>query len=787
MKKDINFIFGRMVSLSRRLCGREMVHALVEKKGKAKDELYGKLILDLGNEVRCRAEQGTAAMEKLVENLGNAKDKNERVERDLYWTRVRAHEFYQEMIRRGFVFKERPNEAIDIPTNVRNDASGTGPARGQEEGKKVRFTAATLLGSALTWWNSKTAIMEVQRIEHELWNLKVKEYNIVAYIKRFNELALMSPGMVEPERVKEEDDMEVDIEEDENKPELTYLYEEMDPLNPLSPAPESEPEDAIEDKNSIEHEDETVHASVHEKKGKAKDELYGKLNLDLGNKVHYRAEQGMTAMEKLVENLGNAEDKVECKKLKKELEEARGVMFEERPNEAIDVLIKDNIVAAIAAERARQTNVRNDASGTRPARGQEGAPAFCEFTFAGFMKWNPTTSREGKKVRFAAATLQGPTLTWWNSKTAIMGLETMNRMPWTEMKQLMTVEFCPIEEVQRIEHELWNLKVKEYNIVAYIQGFNELALMCPRMVEPKRVKVTKDEGNDGVEIIMVNIIPCNHVDDVHVVEPDQHDNVPVILEPVVVDEDEDPKEDKFEEEEDPQEEEDDIEVDIEEDENEPELTYLYEEMDPLNPLPPAPGSEPKDAIEVKNSIEYEDETVPASVHEVGKSSTTLFLHEDSDDLFPSLMKRDINSLFSRMAFLSRRPCGRETVHALVENKGKAKDELYVENLGNAEDKVECKKLKKELEEARGFLFEERPNEAIDVPDNVDASIAAERARQTNVRNDASGTGPARGQEGEPAFCECTFAGFMKCNPTASRGSKGAVELMRWFKKIESVF
>ncbi|GKA55409.1 putative reverse transcriptase domain-containing protein [Tanacetum coccineum] len=40
-----------------------------------------------------------------------------------------------------------------------------------------------------------------------------------------------------------------------------------------------------------------------------------------------------------------------------------------------------------------------------------------------------------------------------------------------------------------MEHEPWNLKVKEYNIVAYTQRFNELDLMCPRMVEPKRVKV----------------------------------------------------------------------------------------------------------------------------------------------------------------------------------------------------------------------------------------------------------------------------------------------------------
>ncbi|GKB39631.1 hypothetical protein Tco_0884573 [Tanacetum coccineum] len=216
-----------------------------------------------------------------------------------------------------------------------------------------------------------------------------------------------------------------------------------------------------------------------------------------------------------------------------------------------------------------------------------------------------------------------------------------------------------------------------------------------------------------------------------------------------------------------------MEVEIEEDKNKPELTYLYEEVDPLNPLPPASESEPDDVIEVENPIESRDETVAASVHEVGESSTAPFLREDSDGLLPGLMRRDINSLFGRMASLSRRLCGRETAHALVEKKGKAKDKYYgklildlgnevrssveqgtaameklVEKLGNAEDKVECKRLKKELEEARfsntflrmqnerverdlywtrvrahefyqemihrGFVFEEKPNKAINV-------------------------------------------------------------------------
>ncbi|GKD63122.1 putative reverse transcriptase domain-containing protein [Tanacetum coccineum] len=272
----------------------------------------------------------------------------------------------------------------------------------------------------------------------------------------------------------------------------------------------------------------------------------------------------MAAMEKLVEKLGNTEDKVECKKLKKELEEARlsntflrmqnervkrylywtrfranefyqemirrGFLFEERLNEAINVSVKDeeytqkesrgnpflaeSVDAAIAAERARQANVRNNANGSGPVRGQDTAPAVRECTFVGFMKCNPAAFHgvegavklrrwfkktksvfkiskcvEGKKVKFVAATLEGPALTGWKTKVATMGLDIANQMPWTEMKQLMTAVFCLIEEVQIMEHELWNLKVKEYDVVAYTQRFSELDLMCPRMVEPKRVKV----------------------------------------------------------------------------------------------------------------------------------------------------------------------------------------------------------------------------------------------------------------------------------------------------------
>nr|GFB06052.1 hypothetical protein [Tanacetum cinerariifolium] len=193
---------------------------------------------------------------------------------------------------------------------------------------------------------------------------------------------------------------------------------------------------------------------------------------------------------------------------------------------------------------------------------------------------------------------------------------------------------------------------------------------------------------------MVNVIPPDHVDEVFIVKPNQHEDVPVVPEPVL------------------------------EDENKPELTYPYEEVDTFNPPPPAFEFEPDDEIEVENPIEHEDESVPASVNEVGESSAAPFLREETDSLLHGLMRRDINSLFGLMASISRQLCGRETAHALVEKKRKAKDKFYgklilelgnevcssvdqgtaamekmVEKLVNTEDKVECKKLKKELEES----------------------------------------------------------------------------------------
>ncbi|GKB34549.1 hypothetical protein Tco_0879491 [Tanacetum coccineum] len=95
----------------------------------------------------------------------------------------------------------------------------------------------------------------------------------------------------------------------------------------ITDSSKSEPEDVVEIEDMVKPEDETVPASVHE--------------VDLGNEVRSSVEEGTAAMENLVRKLGNAEEEAECKKLKKELEEAKEFVFEERPNEVIDVSVED--------------------------------------------------------------------------------------------------------------------------------------------------------------------------------------------------------------------------------------------------------------------------------------------------------------------------------------------------------------------------------------------------------------------------------------------------------------
>nr|GEU47767.1 reverse transcriptase domain-containing protein [Tanacetum cinerariifolium] len=50
-----------------------------------------------------------------------------------------------------------------------------------------------------------------------------------------------------------------------------------------------------------------------------------------------------------------------------------------------------------------------------------------------------------------------------------------------EVMKIMTEVYCPRNEIQKIESELWNLTMKNNDLAAYTQRFQELTMMCTKM------------------------------------------------------------------------------------------------------------------------------------------------------------------------------------------------------------------------------------------------------------------------------------------------------------------
>ncbi|GJV78130.1 putative reverse transcriptase domain-containing protein [Tanacetum coccineum] len=98
---------------------------------------------------------------------------------------------------------------------------------------------------------------------------------------------------------------------------------------------------------------------------------------------------------------------------------------------------------------------------------------------------------EDEKEKFVMCTFEGRALTWWNKNVQTLGLANANQIPWSNVKAMMTTEYYPEIEIQRMEQELWTLTLKGDDIEAYSNRFHELVLMCPEMVSIKSNKIEK--------------------------------------------------------------------------------------------------------------------------------------------------------------------------------------------------------------------------------------------------------------------------------------------------------
>ncbi|KAI3824328.1 hypothetical protein L1987_05786 [Smallanthus sonchifolius] len=71
------------------------------------------------------------------------------------------------------------------------------------------------------------------------------------------------------------------------------------------------------------------------------------------------------------------------------------------------------------------------------------------------------------------------------------GIEVALALPWADVKTLMTDEFCPRNEIKKLEAEFWDLKQDSGESLAYTTRFHELSLLVPHMVTPLSRSIKK--------------------------------------------------------------------------------------------------------------------------------------------------------------------------------------------------------------------------------------------------------------------------------------------------------
>nr|GFA91916.1 hypothetical protein [Tanacetum cinerariifolium] len=161
-------------------------------------------------------------------------------------------------------------------------------------------------------------------------------------------------------------------------------------------------------------------------------------------------------------------------------------------NPDIATIITQQLQTILPQIVTQVTNNMNNASG---GNGGNGGNNGC--TYKGFMACNP---KEYNEKGGAIA------LTRWIEKMENVidniqarGREAAIGMSWVDFKALLVEEFCPSNEMEKLESKFWNHKMVGANHVGYTDQFHELAKLVPHLVTPessriKRAGILTDEA-----------------------------------------------------------------------------------------------------------------------------------------------------------------------------------------------------------------------------------------------------------------------------------------------------
>ncbi|GJZ27587.1 putative reverse transcriptase domain-containing protein [Tanacetum coccineum] len=187
-------------------------------------------------------------------------------------------------------------------------------------------------------------------------------------------------------------------------------------------------------------------------------------------------------------------------------------------NAQLHAMINQGVTAALAARDA-DINTNGDDSHISGAGVRRTERTARECTYINFLKCQPLNFKGTKgvsglsqwfermkyvfhisnctvenQVKFATCTLHSVALTWWNTHVKTVGRDAAYSMPWKTLMKMMTDNYCPQNEIKKLEMKIWELKVKGTDLTSYTQRFQELALLCGRMFLEESNKIEKYVG-----------------------------------------------------------------------------------------------------------------------------------------------------------------------------------------------------------------------------------------------------------------------------------------------------
>ncbi|GJS60411.1 reverse transcriptase domain-containing protein [Tanacetum coccineum] len=156
--------------------------------------------------------------------------------------------------------------------------------------------------------------------------------------------------------------------------------------------------------------------------------------------------------------------------------------------EAIEELITQRVAEALANyEATRAANALEAESQSQNGNDGDNGNVARVCTYQDFVKCQPLNFKRTEGVIDSA-------LTWWNSHKRTVGVDVAFAMTWRDLIKLMTEVYCPRNEIHKMETELWNLTVKNNDLASYTQRFQELTLLCTRMVPEKEDRIERYFG-----------------------------------------------------------------------------------------------------------------------------------------------------------------------------------------------------------------------------------------------------------------------------------------------------